>query len=80
MLEDLRSLCRAAQAFDEQHEEATLTGFLEQGDPLALYQVLDLSSHYWAEALEVEDDKHGIDWEDELTSGPASTSAARRSV
>ena len=29
VLEDLRSLCRAAQAFDEQHEHATLTGFLE---------------------------------------------------
>ena len=29
VLEDLRSLCRAAQAFEEQHEHATLTGFLE---------------------------------------------------
>ena len=29
VLEDLRSLCRAAQAFEEQHEEATLIGFLE---------------------------------------------------
>jgi ATP-dependent DNA helicase UvrD/PcrA len=30
VLEDLRSLCRAAQAFDEQHPDtATLTGFLE---------------------------------------------------
>src|SRR5205085_997261 len=29
VLEDLRSLCRAAQAFEEQHQNATLTGFLE---------------------------------------------------
>ena len=30
VLEDLRSLCRAAQAHDEHDEHATLTGFLEQ--------------------------------------------------
>jgi ATP-dependent DNA helicase UvrD/PcrA len=30
VLEDLRSLCRAAQTFEEQHEGATLTGFLER--------------------------------------------------
>ena len=29
VLEDLRSLCRAAQTFEEQHDRATLTGFLE---------------------------------------------------
>jgi DNA helicase-2/ATP-dependent DNA helicase PcrA len=29
VLEDLRSLCRAAQAFEEQHERPTLTGLLE---------------------------------------------------
>jgi superfamily I DNA/RNA helicase len=29
VLEDLRSLCRAAQAYEEQHEHATLTGLLE---------------------------------------------------
>ena len=29
MLEDLRSLCRAAQAYEEHDEHATLTGFLE---------------------------------------------------
>ncbi len=29
VLEDLRSLCRAAQTYEEQHEHATLTGFLE---------------------------------------------------
>jgi DNA helicase-2/ATP-dependent DNA helicase PcrA len=29
VLEDLRSLCRAAQAYDEQNDRATLTGFLE---------------------------------------------------
>ena len=29
VLEDLRSLCRAAQAYEEQHEHATLSGFLE---------------------------------------------------
>ena len=31
VLEDLRSLCRAAQAYEEHHaDDATLTGFLEQ--------------------------------------------------
>ena len=30
VLEDLRSLCRAAQSHDDQDEHATLTGFLEQ--------------------------------------------------
>ena len=29
VLEDLRSLCRAGQTYEEQHEQATLTGFLE---------------------------------------------------
>jgi DNA helicase II / ATP-dependent DNA helicase PcrA len=29
VLEDLRSLCRAAQAYEEQHEQPTLTGFLD---------------------------------------------------
>jgi DNA helicase-2/ATP-dependent DNA helicase PcrA len=29
VLEDLRSLCRAAQAFEEQHQRASLTRFLE---------------------------------------------------
>jgi hypothetical protein len=39
---------------------------LEHGDRLALDQVLDLYRHHWAEALEVEGDKQGVDWEDEL--------------
>ena len=30
VLEDLRSLCRAVQVYEEQNEDATLTGFLEQ--------------------------------------------------
>ena len=30
VLEDLRSLCRAAQVYEEQDEHATLTGFLER--------------------------------------------------
>jgi DNA helicase II / ATP-dependent DNA helicase PcrA len=34
VLEDLRSLCRAAQAYEEQHEDATLTGFLEHANGL----------------------------------------------
>jgi hypothetical protein len=40
---------------------------LEHGDRLALDQVLDLYRDHWAEALEVEGDKQGIDWEEELT-------------
>ena len=43
VLEDLRSLCRAAQAHDEQHEPATLTGFLEHAAGLHA-QELDASS------------------------------------
>ena len=39
MLEDLRSLCRAAQAYDEQHEHATLTGFLEHAAGLHAQEV-----------------------------------------
>ena len=43
VLEDLRSLCRAAQAHDEQDEHATLTGFLEQAAGLHA-QELDAAS------------------------------------
>ena len=39
VLEDLRSLCRAAQAFEEQHEHATLTGFLEHAAGLHAQEV-----------------------------------------
>jgi DNA helicase-2/ATP-dependent DNA helicase PcrA len=39
VLEDLRSLCRAAQAHDEQHEDATLTGFLEQAAGLHAQEI-----------------------------------------
>jgi DNA helicase-2/ATP-dependent DNA helicase PcrA len=43
VLEDLRSLSRAAQAHDEQQEDATLTGFLEQAAGLHS-QELDAAS------------------------------------
>ena len=40
MLEDLRSLCRAAQAYEEQHiDNATLTGFLEQAAGLHAHEI-----------------------------------------
>ncbi len=39
VLEDLRSLCRAAQAHDEHDRHATLTGFLEQAAGLHAQQV-----------------------------------------
>ena len=39
VLEDLRSLCRAAQAYEEQHEPATLTGFLEHAAGLHAQEV-----------------------------------------
>jgi DNA helicase-2/ATP-dependent DNA helicase PcrA len=39
VLEDLRSLCRAAQAYEEQHEHATLTGFLEHAAGLHAQEV-----------------------------------------
>jgi superfamily I DNA/RNA helicase len=38
-LEDLRSLCRAAQAFEEQHDQTTLTGFLEHAAGLHAREV-----------------------------------------
>ena len=40
MLEDLRSLCRAAQAYaDQQPENATLTGFLEHAAGLHAHEI-----------------------------------------
>jgi DNA helicase-2/ATP-dependent DNA helicase PcrA len=40
VLEDLRSLCRAAQAYEEQHPDtATLTGFLEHASGLHAHQL-----------------------------------------
>ena len=39
VLEDLRSLCRAAQAHEEQHERATLTGFLEHAAGLHAQEI-----------------------------------------
>jgi DNA helicase-2/ATP-dependent DNA helicase PcrA len=39
VLEDLRSLCRAAQAHDEHDEHATLTGFLEHAAGLHAQEV-----------------------------------------
>ncbi len=43
VLEDLRSLCRAARAYEHQHEHATLTGFLEHAAGLHAHQ-LDAST------------------------------------
>ena len=43
VLEDLRSLCRAAQAYEQQDEHATLTGFLEHAAGLHA-QELDAAS------------------------------------
>ncbi len=43
VLEDLRSLCRAAQAYEEHDEHATLTGFLEQAAGLH-FQELDAAT------------------------------------
>ena len=39
---------------------------LEHGDRLALDQVLDLYREQWAAELEAEQDKQGVDWEEEL--------------
>lgn len=39
---------------------------LEHGDRLAADQLLDLYREQWHVELEAEQDKHGIDWEDEL--------------
>ena len=40
VLEDLRSLCRAAQAYGDQHsDDATLTGFLEQAAGLHAHEI-----------------------------------------
>jgi DNA helicase II / ATP-dependent DNA helicase PcrA len=40
VLEDLRSLCRAAQAYEERHiDNATLTGFLEQAAGLHAHEI-----------------------------------------
>jgi DNA helicase-2/ATP-dependent DNA helicase PcrA len=45
VLEDLRSLCRAAQAFEEQHEDATLTGFLDHAAELHAQEVDAATDH-----------------------------------
>jgi hypothetical protein len=39
---------------------------LEHGDRLALDQVLDLYREQWTAELEAEQDKHGVDWEEDL--------------
>ena len=39
VLEDLRSLCRAAHVYEHQHERATLTGFLEHAAGLHAHQL-----------------------------------------
>jgi hypothetical protein len=40
---------------------------LEHGDRLALDQVLDIYRELWHAELEAEQDKQGVDWEDDLT-------------
>ncbi|MGN6171306.1 MAG: ATP-dependent helicase [Solirubrobacteraceae bacterium] len=45
VLADLRSLCRAAQAFEEQHEQATLIGFLEHAAGLHAQEISALTDH-----------------------------------
>ncbi len=40
---------------------------LEHGDRMSLDQVLDIYRDHWAEALDPEGDKRGIEWEEELT-------------
>jgi DNA helicase-2/ATP-dependent DNA helicase PcrA len=45
VLEDLRSLCRAAQAYEEQHEDAMLTGFLDHAAGLHAQEVDAATDH-----------------------------------
>ncbi|MGB8878848.1 MAG: ATP-dependent helicase [Solirubrobacteraceae bacterium] len=45
VLEDLRSLCRAAQAYEEQHVDATLTGFLDHAAGLHAQEIDATSDH-----------------------------------
>jgi len=45
VLEDLRSLCRAAQSYADQHEDATLTGFLDHAAGLHAQEVDAASDH-----------------------------------
>src|SRR6202035_1124038 len=44
---------------------------LEHGDRLALDQVLDVYREQWLAELEVEQDKQGIDWEEDLSNDHA---------
>jgi DNA helicase II / ATP-dependent DNA helicase PcrA len=45
VLEDLRSLCRAAQAYEEHHDDATLTGFLDHAVGLHAQEVDATTDH-----------------------------------
>jgi ATP-dependent DNA helicase UvrD/PcrA len=45
VLEDLRSLCRAAQSYAEQHENANLTGFLDHAAGLHAQEVDAAADH-----------------------------------
>jgi DNA helicase-2/ATP-dependent DNA helicase PcrA len=45
VLEDLRSVCRAAQSYAEQHEDATLTGFLDHAAGLNAQEVDGATDH-----------------------------------
>jgi hypothetical protein len=40
---------------------------LEHGDRLAVDQVLDIYGEHWAAELKAEEDKQGVDWEEDLT-------------
>src|SRR6185312_4816137 len=45
VLEDLSSLCGAAQGYEEQHEDATLTGFLDHAAGLHPHEVDAATDH-----------------------------------
>jgi DNA helicase-2/ATP-dependent DNA helicase PcrA len=45
VLEDLRSLCRAAQAYEKQHAHATLTGFLDHAAGLHAQEIDASNDH-----------------------------------
>jgi DNA helicase II / ATP-dependent DNA helicase PcrA len=45
VLEDLRSLCRAAQSYAEQHKNATLTGFLDHAAGLHAQEIDAATDH-----------------------------------
>jgi len=52
---------------------------LEHGDRFAVDQVLDLYREQWITELEAEQDKQGVDWEEEL-SEPAAVELGRQAI